>query len=113
VHRLVQTLVTCKLGHLQGLARVRDHRGRVVREPCGLDGRARVLVDPGAVPLGELRPRDAFRRVLGMQVERKPLDAGAEPALQPVGPLQADEAERSDVVAPDGYRKSRHFHSHQ
>jgi hypothetical protein len=36
-----------------------------------------------------------------MEIEGKPLDAGAEPALQPLGPLEADEAEGSDVVAPD------------
>jgi hypothetical protein len=60
-----------------------------------------VLVDPGSVALGEPFPGDAFRWVFGMKIEGKPLDLGAEPALQPIGPLEADEAERSDVVAPD------------
>ena len=36
-----------------------------------------------------------------MEVERKPLHGGVEPTLEPVGPLQADVAERSYVVAPD------------
>jgi hypothetical protein len=60
-----------------------------------------VLVDPGSIALGEAFPGDAFRRVFRMEIERKPLDVGAEPALQPIGPLEADEAERSDVVAPN------------
>jgi hypothetical protein len=36
-----------------------------------------------------------------MEVEREPLDGGVEPTLEPVGPLEADVAERSYVIAPD------------
>jgi hypothetical protein len=36
-----------------------------------------------------------------MEVERPPLDPGAEPALEPRRPFQADVAEGSYVVAPD------------
>jgi hypothetical protein len=36
-----------------------------------------------------------------MEVEGEPLDGRAEPALEPLGPLEADVAKRSDVVAPD------------
>ena len=43
-----------------------------------------------------------------MQVEREPVHDGAEPALQPLGPLEADVAERSNVVAPDRDRVLRH-----
>ena len=43
-----------------------------------------------------------------MQVERQPVHDGAEPALQPLGPLEADVAERSNVVAPDRDRVLRH-----
>jgi hypothetical protein len=67
------------------------------------------LVEPGAVAPFEILARDALSRVLGMQVERQPLDAGAEPALEPVGPLQADVAERSYVVAPDGDPRLFHW----
>jgi hypothetical protein len=48
-----------------------------------------------------LGARDAPGRILGVKVEREPLDLGAEPALQPLGPRKADAAEGSDVVAPD------------
>jgi hypothetical protein len=41
------------------------------------------------------------RRVLGMQVERKPRHGGAVPALEPLGRGLAESAERSDVVGPD------------
>jgi hypothetical protein len=67
-----------------------------------------VLVDPGAVSLGKPLAGDPLRRILGMQVEGKPLDAGAEPALQPVGPLETDEAERSDVIRPNGHGEFGH-----
>jgi hypothetical protein len=54
-----------------------------------------------AVPAVELRPRDAVRRVFGVEIEGKPLDRGAEPVAEPRRPLVGDVAERSDVVAPD------------
>ncbi len=43
-----------------------------------------------------------------MQVERKPNDRGAVPALEPRRPLQGDIAERSYVVGPDEDRRPRH-----
>ena len=49
----------------------------------------------------ELGARDPLRRVLRVEVEGEPFDRGAEPALEPLGPLVADVAIRSDVVAPD------------
>jgi micrococcal nuclease len=46
-----------------------------------------------------------------MEAEGKPVDRHAEPARKPLGPLEADVAERSYVVAPDedavlGHRKA-------
>jgi hypothetical protein len=61
-----------------------------------------------AVALSKDGSRDSLRRIFRMEIERQPLDVRAEPALQPVGPLEADEAERSDVVAPDPYLKWGH-----
>lgn len=43
-----------------------------------------------------------------MEIEGEPLDVRAEPALQPLGPLEADVAKRSDVVAPDRDGKPVH-----
>jgi len=43
-----------------------------------------------------------------VQEEGKPLDLCAEPALEPLGPREADVAERSGVVAPDRDRKVAH-----
>jgi hypothetical protein len=108
MNRFVQTFVTGELRHLERLARVGNHGRRVIAEARGLDRRARVFMDPGAVPLRQPLARNALRRILRVEVEGQPLDAGAEPALQPIGPLEADEAERSDVVAPDGYGEFVH-----
>ena len=57
--------------------------------------------EPVAVAGVQLRPRNALRRVLGMQVEWQPGDLGAEPAPEPVGQRLAEPAERSDVIRPD------------
>jgi len=65
-------------------------------------------MDVAAVPGLEFGARDSFRRIFGMEVEGKPVDRGAEPALEPLGPLEADVAERSNVVAPDRDRMLRH-----
>jgi hypothetical protein len=58
-------------------------------------------VEALAVAPVELRSRDAFRRVLGVEVEGQPVDLGAEPALEPLGRALAESAEGSDVVRPD------------
>ena len=65
-------------------------------------------MEAGAVAAKELLAGNAFRRVLGMEVEGQPLDLRAEPARQPFGPLEADVAERSYVVAPDRDRGLLH-----
>jgi len=57
-----------------------------------------VLLAVAGVQLGA---GDAFAGILRVEVEGEPLDRGAEPAPQPLGPLVADVAVRSDVVAPD------------
>jgi hypothetical protein len=46
-----------------------------------------------------------------MEEERQPLDLRAEPALEPLGPREADVAERSGVVAPD--RDGQRVHTNQ
>ena len=107
MHRLVQVRVTRELGDLERLARVRDHPAAVVRQAGGLDAARVCSWIPGPYRSAS-RSRNALGRVLGVEVEGEPLDAGAEPALQPAGPLEADEAERSDVVAPDGDRELAH-----
>ena len=96
-------LLTRVLAQHERAARVRDPLDRLgVREPCRVEQREQALMEPRAVAPLEFLARDALRRVLGMEVERQPLDLSAEPALEPVGPLEADVAERSYVVAPDG-----------
>jgi hypothetical protein len=79
-----------------------------VRQPSGVEQLEQPLVEPGPVAALEVLALDPLRRVLGMQVEREPLDLRAEPALQPLGPLEADVAERSYVVAPDGDARLGH-----
>jgi hypothetical protein len=102
VHRLVEAAIARELGHLQGFARVRDDvRRRVVGPARLLDELPNALVEVRAVAGVQLGPRNALRRIFGMEIEGKPFDRGAEPALQPLGPLEADVAERSGVVAPD------------
>jgi hypothetical protein len=49
----------------------------------------------------QLPARDPLHRILGMEVERKPRDLGAEPARDPLGRRLAEPTERSDVVRPD------------
>jgi hypothetical protein len=108
VHLRMQPLVARQLSHLERFARVRDDVRRSVDEPGCFDRRLRAVVKVRAIALYEASTRDALRRVFRMQIEGKPLDLSAEPALQPVGPLEADEAERSDVVAPNRGRKVAH-----
>ena len=45
--------------------------------------------------------RDPLRRIFGVQIERKPLDFGAVPALEPRRALSRDVAEGSYVVRPE------------
>ena len=54
-----------------------------------------------AVAPVELCPGNALGRVLRVQVEGKPVDLGAEPALEPLGRALAEATEGSDVVRPD------------
>jgi hypothetical protein len=52
-----------------------------VRQPGLREYRVPALAQVTAVAPLELGPRDSVRRILGMQVERPPLDLRAEPAL--------------------------------
>jgi hypothetical protein len=81
--------------------RVGERPGRVEGQAGAFDHALRVPVDPRAVFLLEGAPGNALLRVLRMEEERQPLDLRAEPTLQPLGPREADVAERSGVVAPD------------
>jgi hypothetical protein len=56
----------------------------------------------------EVRQRDALRRVLRVQVVRKPDEIGVELAPRLLGRDLAEPAKRSDVVAPDDDRMLRH-----
>jgi hypothetical protein len=58
-------------------------------------------VDARPVAALQVGAADALLRVLRVEEERKPVDPRAVPALQPLGPREADVAERSRVVAPD------------
>ena len=101
MHRFVQAAVAGELGDLERVQRVRKLRGGGERQPCGFDQAPRVVVDAGAVAPLQVRPRQSLGRILGMEEEGKPVDLRAEPALEPLGPREADVAERSGVVAPD------------
>ena len=102
MHDLVLVLVACQLGDLECLQRVRDDFRRwVVRVAAGLDHLLHLVGMALAVARVQLRAGNPVGRVLGVQVEGKPFDRGAEPAREPRRPLVGDVAERSDVVAPD------------
>jgi hypothetical protein len=58
-------------------------------------------VEALAVAAVELCPRNALRRVLGVEIEGQPVDLGAEPALEPLSRPLAEATEGSDVVRPD------------
>jgi hypothetical protein len=113
VDLLVALEVAPELGQPQGIERVRDHVGvRAVGEPFLLEPGAQPLVERVAVAREQLLPRQAARRVLGMQVERQPGHLGVELAPEPLGQGLAEPAERSDVVRPDedlvlGHRRAR------
>ncbi len=102
VEPLVQVLRAGMFRQAERSHRVRDDiRIRVVLEPVLLEERARARHPVGPVAGDELLARDSLRRVLGVQVERQPLDGRAEALLHPPGQHLADAAERSDVVRPD------------
>jgi hypothetical protein len=73
-----------------------------VRQPGLFEQRPTSLGELRAVTALELGARDALRRILGVQIEWPPFDTRAKLALEPRRPLQADVAEGSYVVAPDG-----------
>src|SRR6185503_7189601 len=104
--------LACELAEAQRLLGVRDLL-QVARDREAVGGEhALEALDPRAAEARlELRARDPLGRVLRVQVEGPPVDAGAVPALQPRGPLEADVAERSYVVAPDA--EDRFAHAHQ
>jgi hypothetical protein len=71
---------------------------RTVLEPARGEERADVLGHPGAVASQQLLAREPARRILGMEVERKPRDLGAVPAPEPGDRRLGRPAERSDEV---------------
>ena len=90
------------LGQAERRTRVRHHLGRrVVAESLPLERRFEASVETLAVAPVELCPGNALGRVLRVQVEGKPVDLGAEPALEPLGRALAEATEGSDVVRPD------------
>jgi hypothetical protein len=111
VHLLVQALVTRQLGYLERVEGVRKRGRRRVREPGRLDHPLRVPVNPGSVAALEVGARQAVLGVFRVEEEGQPLDLRAEPTLEPLGPREADVAERSGVVAPD--RDGQRLHVNQ
>ena len=98
VDLLVQAAVAGELRDPERVTAVRDHlRRRRVGEAAGRELRLQPVVESPAVARLEVGPRDAFARVLGVQVERQERDGGAEPAREPPGRPLAEAAERSDV----------------
>ena len=102
MRRFVLVLRACQLGQPERRTRVRHHLGRrVVTESLPLERRFEAPVETLAVAPVELCPGNALGRVLRVQVEGKPVDLGAEPALEPLSRALAEAAEGSDVVRPD------------
>jgi hypothetical protein len=110
VERRVQVLRPGKLAEPEGGQRPRDDLGSVVRDPGRFEALAQrvLLSDPDPVAPVELRERNPALRILGMQVEREPVDVGVELAPCLLGRDRAEPAERSDVVAPDEDRMVGH-----
>jgi hypothetical protein len=97
----MHALLTRELRDVERGVRVRDARMRRVRQPVLAE---QLLVMPPeieAVATLEVLDRDPLRRILRMQVEWKPLDLSAVPALEPRRALGRDVAEGSYVVGPD------------
>ena len=106
----MQAELARELGQAQREARVRNRLRPVVLETRRFEARAQrvVLADADAVTAVKLRKRDALCRVLGVQIEREPVDVGVELAPGLLGRDLAEPAERSDVVAPDDDRVLGH-----
>ena len=107
----VQPALARELREPQRQPRVGDDRRAVVLEARLREPLVQRVVRAGADPVAavQLGQRDAFLRILGMQVEREPEDLGVELAPCPLGRLLAEPAERSDVVAPDDDRVVCHL----
>ena len=98
----VEPSLSRELGDAQRSHRVRDDVGvRAVDEAIRLEHPSHPVYARLAVALEQSLSRQAFLRVLRMEIEGEPRDLRAEPALEPVGRRLADAAERSDVVGPD------------
>jgi hypothetical protein len=109
VRKGVLVLRSSELGQAESRARVRHHLGRrVVEKSLPLECRLEALVEALAVAPVEVGPRNALRRVLGVEVEGEPVDLGAEPTLEPLSRALAEAAEGSDVVRPDDDRVLSH-----
>lgn len=80
MRRVVATLVARELGELERPARAWNNLTRwVVGEAGRRERGAQLLVERLAVAGDQILARDALRRILRMEVEREPLDLGAEP----------------------------------
>ena len=102
VDRVEDVPLAGQLGEHQRTPRIRHlFEALGVRQSRLREHRIAPVGEPAAIAALELGARDSLGRVLRVQVEGSPLDPRAEPALQPRRPLEADVAERSDVVAPD------------
>jgi len=74
----VYSVRASKLGHAERKLGVRNDVRAVVLETHRREALAKRVLIAEAVPPMQLSERDAFRRVLGVQVERKPQDVGVE-----------------------------------
>lgn len=101
VDGVVEAAVTSELGEGKSVQRVWDARRRLVREARALDRPSGHLVRVETESADVVGAKDTLARKLWMQEVRAPFDLCAVPAREPVGPLQADVAKRSGVVAPD------------
>jgi hypothetical protein len=111
VESFVQAAFARELGEAEREPRVRNDLRTVVLEARVAEPRVQRVVGAraDAVAAVQVGQRDAFRRILGMQVEREPENLGVELAPCLLGRLLAEPAERSDVVAPDDDRVLGHF----
>jgi hypothetical protein len=73
----------------------------VVAEVVSLEGLLQASLELLPVAPDQFGASYAVRWIFRVQVERQPLDRGAEPAREPLGRPLADAAEGSDVVRPD------------
>ena len=96
-------LLARQFGHPVREPRVRYHVGTVVLEAGGGEALAQRVGLTGSEPVAamEVGQRDALRRIVGMQLEREPVNLGVELDAQLLGRRLAEPAEGSYVVAPD------------